>query len=83
VTNWEGICLLLVEGIMYLSVVVYFDHGVKNNVGFYRSFIINLVVHSGLAADVKFFKCIHKPSCVCEMNGFHDFFHGTEGVSIH
>jgi len=52
------------------------------DVGFYREFIVNLVIQFCFLEYVKFFKSVHHSSFPCYMNDVHDVLHRANGTSI-
>jgi hypothetical protein len=58
------------------------NYGFEYDVGFYREFIVNLVIQFCFSEYVKFFKCVHYSSFPSYMNDFHDVLHRASGMSV-
>jgi hypothetical protein len=62
--------------------VIMANYGFEYDVGFYREFIVNLVIQFCLSEYVKFFKGVHHSSFPCYTNDVHDVLHRDNGMSI-
>jgi len=58
------------------------NYGLEYDVGFYREFIVNLVIQFCFSDYVKFFKSVDHSSFSCYMNDVHDVLHRANGMSI-